>query len=146
MTRSTSRKRIRDEDEEDDMDSSSSRPLKRGRTASRATASRGRSSSRRSKSKGSEDAGRKAIRPKAKSPNLCNDLLYQAGHGLVRSPMNPAKYTVGIAAHDSPKPSEERDVCEAVEYVTDIFQRLYHAEVSKPFFCVSALMVSKKGS
>ena len=58
--------------------------------------------------------------------NLCSDILPHSDHGLVREPFDPSKYTAGIAPYDLEKCE---DVLEVPAYVTDIYQRLYNAEV-----------------
>jgi hypothetical protein len=64
--------------------------------------------------------------------NLCNDILLHTDHGLVRTPFDDSKYTPGLSPHDL---DTRDDVQEVSDYVTDIFQRLYDAEVSigEPF-------------
>ena len=47
-------------------------------------------------------------------------------HGLVITPFDPTKFTVGISAYDAP---HKGNVLHAPEYSSDIFQRLYYAEV-----------------
>jgi hypothetical protein len=59
--------------------------------------------------------------------NLCNDILAHTDHGLVRTPFDDSKYTPGISRYDL---ETRDDVQEVPDYVTDIFQRLYDAEVS----------------
>jgi len=56
------------------------------------------------------------------------DLRLEADqHNLVRSlPFDPCKFTDGLSVYDTPS---RDNVLEAPEYVSDIFQRLYHAEV-----------------
>jgi hypothetical protein len=64
--------------------------------------------------------------PKAQPRSLSGDFLDQANHTMVRLPFDASRYVPGIADHDSPNVD---DVLEAPEYVSDIFQRLYFAEV-----------------
>jgi hypothetical protein len=65
--------------------------------------------------------------------NFCNDILLHTDHGLVRTPFDDSKYTPGLSPYDL---DARDDVQEVSAYVTDIFQRLYDAEVSigEPFF------------
>jgi len=49
-------------------------------------------------------------------------------HNLVVTPFDPSKFTVGHSAYDTPVQGQE---LYAPEYISDIFQRLYHAEVSE---------------
>lgn len=47
-------------------------------------------------------------------------------YDMVVSSFDPTKYTLGLAAYDE---CNRDDPLEAPEYVTDIFQRLFRAEV-----------------
>ena len=64
--------------------------------------------------------------------HFCEDILEFTDYGLVRTPFDDSKYTHGIAPYDL---DTRNDVQEVPDYVTDIFQRLYDAEVSigEPF-------------
>jgi hypothetical protein len=55
------------------------------------------------------------------------DIVEKTNYNLVIIPFTDASYTSGIAPYDTPSKGK---IQEAPEYVTDIFQRLYHAEVS----------------
>ena len=65
----------------------------------------------------------------------CQDVLTTNDHRLVRNPFSSRQYVAGIGAHDLVHCDNPLHV---PSYVTDIFQRLYHAEVSNElssFFC-----------
>lgn len=55
-----------------------------------------------------------------------DDILLEANHNLVRTPFDPCTYTGGLTVYDAPS---RDDVLAAPDYVADIFQRLYNAEV-----------------
>ena len=80
-----------------------------------------------------EDKKVKPQNGRAPKNNLCKDILAFTDHGLVRTPFDDSKYTPGISPYDL---DTRDDVQEVSDYVTDIFQRLYDAEVSigEPFF------------
>jgi hypothetical protein len=92
--------------------------------------SRGRASKAKGENKLKLEAG-------AGRKNLCNDIFPHSDHGLVRglvrTPFDDSKYTPGISPYDL---DTRDDVQEVSDYVTDIFQRLYDAEVSigEPLF------------
>jgi hypothetical protein len=52
--------------------------------------------------------------------------LPQKNHNLVLSDFNPTKYTSGLSVFDI---VHQGDILQSPEYVSDIFQRLYHSEV-----------------
>ena len=56
----------------------------------------------------------------------CSAFLTETNYGLVRVPFDSSKFTLGIAPHDQ---AQKDDVLEVSNYATDIFQRLYFAEV-----------------
>lgn len=56
----------------------------------------------------------------------CSEFLTETNYGLARVPFDSSKFTLGIAPHDQ---AQKDDVLEVSNYVTDIFQRLYFAEV-----------------
>lgn len=56
----------------------------------------------------------------------CTEFLTETNYGLVRVPFDSSKFTLGIAPHDQ---AQKNDVLEVSNYTTDIFQRLYFAEV-----------------
>lgn len=58
---------------------------------------------------------------------LADEFLQEVTHNLVSLPFDPCRYTNGLSVYDAPN---RNDVNEAPEYVTDIFQRLFNAEVS----------------
>jgi hypothetical protein len=67
--------------------------------------------------------------------NRCTDLLVTEDNDYcllrkVEGPFDASKYTTGIAAYDK---DHKENVDEAPDYVTDIFQRLFDAEVR---FCL----------
>jgi hypothetical protein len=63
---------------------------------------------------------------KATPTLLADEFLQEANHNLVSDPFDPCKYTDGLSVYDTPN---RNNVLEAPEYVTDIFHRLFHAEV-----------------
>ena len=65
--------------------------------------------------------------PEEEAPRKpCSEFLTESDYGLVREPFDGSKFTLGIAPHDE---ANKEEALEAPEYTTDIFQRLYHAEV-----------------
>jgi hypothetical protein len=58
--------------------------------------------------------------------NPCLDILDDGNHGLQREPFDDSKFTAGIATYDE---EHKDDLKQASSYVTDIFQRLFNAEV-----------------
>lgn len=56
---------------------------------------------------------------------LCSDFLGDSNYTLVRVPFDSSKYTAGISKHDE---DSKDDPLAVSSYVTDMFQRLYHAE------------------
>ena len=101
-------------------------------TSSSNSAPRARKASRRD-SKGSRKsapsnptAERRRTRSQSLPRKLCRDILPHTDYGLIREPFDSSKYTPGLAAHDA---DNKGDVLEVSNYVTDIYQRLYNAEV-----------------
>ena len=92
------------------------------RSSSSATGKKAGRDRKRSASRGS----RKKQEPPRKP---CSEFLTDSSYGLVptTTPFDSSKFTLGIAPHDQEK---KDDVNEVSDYATDIFQRLYHAEVS----------------
>ena len=54
------------------------------------------------------------------------DISVESNYNLVLNPFNDSLYTSGISEYDTPSKGK---ILEAPEYVSDIFQRLYHSEV-----------------
>jgi hypothetical protein len=75
----------------------------------------------------SYSAGRKPNRdPKPETRVLCSDFHVDSNYTLVRVPLESSKYTTGISKHDM---EDKENLLAVSDYVTDMFQRLYHAEV-----------------
>ena len=66
----------------------------------------------------------------------CQDVLITNDHRMVRSQFSSRQFVAGIGVHDIVHCDNP---LHAPSYVTDIFQRLYHAEVSK---CLGRSFVS----
>jgi hypothetical protein len=64
---------------------------------------------------------------KAAPKLLADEFMQEVNHNLVTLPFDSCRYTDGLSVYDTPN---RNDVNEAPEYVTDIFQRLFNAEVS----------------
>jgi hypothetical protein len=64
---------------------------------------------------------------KAAPKLLADEFMQEVNHNLVSLPFDPCRYTEGLSVYDTPN---RNDANEAPEYVTDIFQRLFYAEVS----------------
>jgi hypothetical protein len=81
-----------------------------------------------SKKKGAANttSGKRGTRLQSRPKTVCKDILPHTDYGLVREPFDASQYTAGIASYDTDK---KGDVLEVSSYVTDIFQRLYNAEV-----------------
>ena len=60
--------------------------------------------------------------------NPCSDILDTTDYSLQPDTFISRKFNSGISAYDK---ENVDDVQEATDYVTDIFQRLFHAEVSQ---------------
>lgn len=58
---------------------------------------------------------------------VCSDFLSETDYCLVREPFDASKYTQGVSEYDE---VNRENLFEATDYVTDIYQRLYFAEVS----------------
>jgi hypothetical protein len=58
---------------------------------------------------------------------LADEFMQEVNHNLVSLPFDPCRYTEGLSVYDTPN---RNDANQAPEYVTDIFQRLFNAEVS----------------
>jgi hypothetical protein len=69
----------------------------------------------------------KMVKAKTAPKLLVDEFMQEVNHNLVSLPFDPSRYTDGLSAYDTPN---RNDVNEAPEYVTDIFQRLFNAEVS----------------
>ena len=75
----------------------------------------------------SHSAGRKPNRdPRPETRVLCSDFHVDSNYTLVRAPLDSSKYTTGISKHDV---DDKENLLAVSDYVTDMFQRLYHAEV-----------------
>ncbi len=61
--------------------------------------------------------------------NHCQDILTSANHVLQRKPFSSKHFTPGIGIYDM---DNKDDVLQVPNYVTDIFQRLFNAEVRAP--------------
>ena len=55
-----------------------------------------------------------------------SDPKFHDNHTLIMNPFDPTNYTRGVGAHDIHK---LESAVEAADYITDIYQRLYEAEV-----------------
>jgi hypothetical protein len=73
-----------------------------------------------------KEEGRKSDTTIRNAATRFSDILPTTDYGLQREPFDPSKYTPGISMHDS---ANRDDAQEVSDYVTDIFQRLYNAEV-----------------
>jgi hypothetical protein len=67
----------------------------------------------------------------------CEDILTTDDHRLVRIPFSTRQYVSGIGIYDL---GHRDNPLQVPSYVTDIFQRLYHAEVS--LRCLSTLFAN----
>ena len=105
---------------------------KRPGDTSKDLAPRPRKSSRRESTESTKSAPtdppseRRRTRSQSLPRNLCSDILPHTDYGLIREPFDSSKYTPGLADHDA---ENTGDVLEVSNYVTDIYQRLYNAEV-----------------
>ena len=97
------------------------RPIKSARRSSRS-----RSRSRSESVDQNEQSGSSAIIPVTKNP--CPDVLECKDFGLQRESFTPCTYIAGISEYDNERQEDVQEVC---NYATDIFQRLFHAEVSE---------------
>lgn len=66
------------------------------------------------------------VPPSTTERNLCNDILITADHGLQRIPFSTRQFTHGVAVYDE---ENKDDILHVPTYVTDIYQRLFNAEV-----------------
>lgn len=65
--------------------------------------------------------------PFSESRVLCSDFVSDSNFTLVRVPFDASKYTAGFAKHDE---KNRLNPLQVSNYATDLFQRLYHSEVS----------------
>lgn len=64
---------------------------------------------------------------------LCTDFIAETAYSMVRKPFDNTTFTLGLSIHDE---KHKDNVLMVADYVTDMFQRLYHAEVSTQFFAL----------
>lgn len=62
----------------------------------------------------------------ANDNRLCSDFVDTTDYNMLRQPFDASKYTHGISEFDKPN---EHKLLEVTGYATDIYQRLFHAEV-----------------
>lgn len=122
QARARSTKRSREEEPEVKQETKKSK---------RSTSAKGKKTEDKKPSKSARGRKRstsRGSRAKAEKPprKPCSEFLTETNYGMVRKPFDRSKFTLGIAPHDEAK---KGDVNEVADYVTDIFQQLYHAEV-----------------
>ena len=111
-------------------------------TGSKRSRSGSKSSSSRSKVDIYEDDASSVVKRQKKrhkqakrKVNPCTDILQDGNHTLQRESFDDSKFTAGISCYDEVYKNE---IKYAPGYMTDIYQRLYDAEVRHlPFFSVS---------
>ena len=75
----------------------------------------------------SKSAGRNAKSgPKPEPRELCSDFHVESNYTMVRPSYDSAKYNAGISKHDE---ENRNDPLEVADYVTDIYQHFFQAEV-----------------
>ena len=110
----------------------STSPKKKAATKNKASAasrSRQRSTSR-GRAGSASVATRRSSRTASRPRKPCSAFVTQTNYELVRTPFDGSKFTLGISPYDE---AAKDDVLEVSNYATDIFQRLYHAEVSETY-------------
>jgi hypothetical protein len=78
--------------------------------------------------------------PKPETRVLCSDFHVDSNYTLVRAPLDSSKYTTGISKHDV---DDKENLLAVSDYVTDMYQRLYHAEVRTGSYIFSVVLPSR---
>lgn len=108
---------------------SNKRPKRSTSNKRKAPAARKASSKARGQSTPRNEPAATKRRRSASGPRKpCSAFVTQTNYGLARVPFDSSKFTLGIAPHDE---ATKDNVLEVSNYATDIFQRLYIAEVRK---------------
>lgn len=103
--------------------------------APQATAAKASNSNKGVESKSTGSRGRSRSSSTGKVPNkgskpqpqdLCSDFHVESNYTLVHPSFDPAKYNAGISKHDV---GRKDDPLEVADYVTDMYQHFYRAEV-----------------
>lgn len=125
QARGRATKRPREEEEEDVAMKKEAKKAKRS-SSSKGKKTTAKKSSSKSSRKGSTSRGSRKKQSSEAPRKPCSEFLTQTNYELVREPFDSSKFTLGIAPHDQ---ANKDDVNEVSNYTTDIFQRLYYAEV-----------------
>lgn len=94
----------------------------------------------RPKKRATTDSGTDGKPSQIEPRELCTDFLAETDYSMVRKPFDNTKYTFGLSLHDE---KHKDNVLMVADYVTDMFQRLYHAEVST-LFCALCFTFSRR--
>ena len=137
--RSTKRRHEEEAEAERETKKQKRSTSKTGRAAADKKSSKSSRDRKRSTSRGSRKISLRSSPSSSPPRKLCSAFLTETNYGLVRTPFDSSKFTLGIAPHDEAK---KDDVLEVSDYATDIFQRLYFAEVRLPGVIHNALVDS----